>query len=212
MSQQDGVLVNWDEARGFGFIEPDLGGPQVFVHAKAFVARGARTRAASGRPLVGMRLRFTVETTGDGKKRAQQVSILKAVRQRRPAASTGSAAWGTASYFALLGFALVYFVVGALWQVPHWVAGWYVGWSLLCFLSYARDKAAAQADRRRTPEDSLHGMALIGGWPGALVAQQVLRHKSAKSGFRRVFWLTVLLNVAAFVGLNWPGAQAYLPI
>lgn len=211
MSQQDGVLVNWDDARGFGFIEPDLGGPQVFVHAKAFVAMAGRKQVA-GRPEVGMRVRFTVETTAEGKKRAQRVSILKAVRQRSKAGDTGSAQWGTASYFALFGFVLVYLLVGALWQVPHWVAGWYAGWSLLCFVAYAWDKAAARADRRRTPEDTLHGLALMGGWPGALVAQQVLRHKSAKTSFRRMFWLTVLLNVAAFVGLNWPAARAYLPV
>ena len=209
MSEQNGILVNWDDARGFGFIEPDLGGPQVFVHAKAFVGIGGR--GALGRPEVGMRLRFVVESTPDGKKRAQRVSILKVVRQRRSAYPSGSAQWGTASYFALLGFALIYLFVGALWAVPNWVAGWYAGWSLICFLAYAWDKAAARSDRRRTPEDTLHGLALIGGWPGALVAQQVLRHKSAKTAFRRLFWLTVLLNVVAFVGLNWPGAQAYRP-
>ena len=45
---------------------------------------------------------------------------------------------------------------------------------------------------------TLHGLSLIGGWPGALIAQQVLRHKSRKEEFRFVFWLTVVINVGVF--------------
>jgi hypothetical protein len=40
----------------------------------------------------------------------------------------------------------------------------------------------------------------MGGWPGALVAQETLRHKSKKASFRIVFWATVLINCA---GLAW---------
>ncbi|KAA0875021.1 DUF1294 domain-containing protein [Nitrincola tapanii] len=57
------------------------------------------------------------------------------------------------------------------------------------------DKAAAQADRHRTPETILHIMALLGGWPGALFAQNFLRHKSMKVAFRTTFWWTVGLNL-----------------
>lgn len=71
--------------------------------------------------------------------------------------------------------------------------------SLLTFVVYAWDKAAAQAQRWRTAESTLHLMALAGGWPGALLAQQWLRHKSAKREFRVVFWATVVLNVAGLV-------------
>ena len=52
------------------------------------------------------------------------------------------------------------------------------------------------------PQGRLHLLALAGGWPGALLAQQFLRHKSAKASFRTVFWATVVLNVAAFVALS----------
>lgn len=61
------------------------------------------------------------------------------------------------------------------------------------------DKSAAKRAAWRTPEKTLHWLALAGGWPGALLAQQLLGHKSAKAEFRRVFWLTVVLNVGAFV-------------
>ena len=73
--------------------------------------------------------------------------------------------------------------------------------SLLTFIAYAIDKSAAKAQRWRTPETTLHLLALAGGWPGALLAQRWLRHKSAKRKFLAVFWLTVLLNVAGLVML-----------
>ncbi|WP_040500587.1 DUF1294 domain-containing protein, partial [Ideonella sp. B508-1] len=54
----------------------------------------------------------------------------------------------------------------------------------------------------RTPESTLHWMGLLCGWPGALLAQQVLRHKTSKTSFIVVFWLTVLVNVVGFVALH----------
>lgn len=72
----------------------------------------------------------------------------------------------------------------------------YLFMSLVCYAVYASDKSAARAGRRRVPERTLHLLALFGGWPGAWVAQQRLRHKSSKTSFLLVFWLTVLLNIA----------------
>ncbi len=68
--------------------------------------------------------------------------------------------------------------------------------SLLSYAMYAADKRAAQQGRRRVPERTLHLFALLGGWPGALLAQRRLRHKTAKPRFLIVFWLTVLGHVA----------------
>ncbi len=81
--------------------------------------------------------------------------------------------------------------------------------SLVTYAVYALDKAAARRNRRRVPERTLHLLALLGGWPGALLAQQHLRHKSSKTRFLAVFWLTVLIHIAVFVLLvslqndNW---------
>ena len=79
----------------------------------------------------------------------------------------------------------------------------YLGASALCFALYARDKAAARAGRRRTPERTLLLLGLACGWPGALLAQRCLRHKSSKVAFLRKFWGTVALNVAAFGALGY---------
>ena len=75
----------------------------------------------------------------------------------------------------------------------------YLVTSALSFAMYAMDKSAAKSGAWRTKESTLHGLSLIGGWPGALIAQQVLRHKSKKEEFRFVFWLTVVINVGFFV-------------
>ena len=69
--------------------------------------------------------------------------------------------------------------------------------SLICYAAYALDKSAARRQGRRMPERTLHLLALLGGWPGAWIAQRRLRHKTNKPRFLLVFWLTVLLNVAA---------------
>jgi len=87
----------------------------------------------------------------------------------------------------------------------YWLL-YYLGISLLTFVVYAWDKGAARRNGWRTPERTLHGLALLGGWPGALMAQHLLRHKSRKAAFRLVFWLTVVAHLV-LVGLLlavWP--------
>lgn len=91
-----------------------------------------------------------------------------------------------------------------------WIAAWYTVASVITFFIYAIDKSAARRGAWRTPERTPHLLALAGGWPGALLAQQLLRHKTAKLSFRVTFWTTVILNVAGFVGLCSPVGRAYL--
>jgi uncharacterized membrane protein YsdA (DUF1294 family) len=82
--------------------------------------------------------------------------------------------------------------------------------SILSYFYYARDKKAARSGAWRVPENTLHLLSLCGGWPGALLAQQKLRHKTQKTSFRGVFWLTVLLNVGGFVWLHSTGGERLL--
>lgn len=67
--------------------------------------------------------------------------------------------------------------------------------SAVTFMVYAWDKYKAVKQGYRVSENTLHILALIGGWPGAAIAQQVLRHKTIKASFRRWFWLCVITNM-----------------
>lgn len=74
--------------------------------------------------------------------------------------------------------------------------------NLAAFTAMAADKQAAIDDRRRIPERTLLQLALIGGAPGAVAAQQMLRHKTRKEPFRTVLW-----GIAGVqVGLVWAWA------
>ena len=73
------------------------------------------------------------------------------------------------------------------------------------FIAYASDKNAAQQGRWRTSEQTLHALALAGGWPAAWLAQRALRHKSRKAEFLAVYVVTVLLNLGALAWLAWHG-------
>lgn len=71
--------------------------------------------------------------------------------------------------------------------------------SLLTFFTYKHDKNAAQNNEWRTSERHLHALSLFGGWPGALLAQQIFRHKTIKQPFQSVFWVTVVVNLILLV-------------
>ncbi|CAN5498175.1 cold shock and DUF1294 domain-containing protein [soil metagenome] len=186
-----GVVTTWNDDRGFGFIKPEGGGPDVFLHFTAIPRGGAR-------PYRGQQLTFEVERDDRGKTRAVKAEpVIEAERAAPPVRPT-SVVVGIAS---ILAFATIYLVAGWRWGVPLSVAALYVALSILAFLIYAADKRAAQRGGWRTPENTLLLVGLIGGWPGAIVAQQLLRHKTKKLSFRTRFWVSVIVNVIVFVAL-----------
>jgi uncharacterized membrane protein YsdA (DUF1294 family) len=71
--------------------------------------------------------------------------------------------------------------------------------SLVCFIAYGLDKRRAVKGCRRVSERTLHLMAFLGGWPGALIAQRQFRHKTQKVPFRIVFWVVVVLHIGIVV-------------
>jgi uncharacterized membrane protein YsdA (DUF1294 family) len=99
---------------------------------------------------------------------------------------------------------------------PPIVAGLYVVMSLVTFIAYAKDKYAAQNGRWRTQEITLHIFSLMGGWPGAFFAQSYLRHKSSKKVFKRIYKVSVLLNLSVLIWLHtekgWIFVNDILPL
>ncbi|MDH5878132.1 DUF1294 domain-containing protein [Vibrio sp. S/42/10] len=85
---------------------------------------------------------------------------------------------------------------------------WYLVIGIVTFFVYAKDKRAAINGNWRVPEKTLHIFSVAGGWLGALIAQDKLRHKTQKQPFRAIYWLTVVINVAAFLWTLTSSGQA----
>jgi uncharacterized membrane protein YsdA (DUF1294 family) len=81
-----------------------------------------------------------------------------------------------------------------------YIAIFYFMISIVTYIIYAIDKSAAQQHQWRIQENTLHLLSLVGGWPGAFIAQRTLRHKTQKIAFQMIYWATVGFNLA---GLFW---------
>jgi len=190
--RRKGRIRSWNDRKGFGFIDPIDGGKQVFIHITEFKSRNRK-------PENGELVSYVLSTD----------------KQGRPCAVRASRAGDRSSFIgkmdgktrAVIGAVLFLCMVGLLVaasQVPPAVLGLYLIASFIAFIMYSVDKSAAKRGTWRTPESTLHWVSLLGGWPGALIAQQTLRHKSKKRSFRTVFWITVFLNIVALTWLLTP--------
>ena len=83
------------------------------------------------------------------------------------------------------------------------LAIWYFAASASAFIMYGLDKAAARKQRWRIRQSTLHLLGLVGGWPGALLAQWLWRHKTRKATFQALFWATAIINCVVFARLVW---------
>ena len=84
-----------------------------------------------------------------------------------------------------------------------YIAGIYFVMSIITFIAFWLDKRAASRGRWRTPEATLHALELLSGWPGALLAQRWLRHKSSKPSYRLMLWLIIALHASAWAAWWW---------
>jgi uncharacterized membrane protein YsdA (DUF1294 family) len=132
--------------------------------------------------------------------------------QRRSPGSSGRAHGRITLSNVLLLAVLLASPVVAMQRFPSvvlWAGIYSVAISGFTYLAYGWDKQQAREKQWRMPEARLHFMELIGGWPGAFLAQRRLRHKSSKASYQVVFWLIVLAyQLAAFDSLQqWKWAQ-----
>lgn len=185
-----GRIQQWDDAKGFGFVEPNGGGARAFAHIKAFKQR-------SRRPVNGDIIIYEVEPDKKGTHRAYNISLLKDYKAKRLRANRQTSQ-------KKRNFVVLSIFVGALalftlsGQLPSIIPITYGAVSLLSLLFYSIDKSAAIKNKWRISEAKLHLLSLVGGWPGALLAQQMFKHKRSKSAFMRAYWVTVVVNLILF--------------
>jgi uncharacterized membrane protein YsdA (DUF1294 family)/cold shock CspA family protein len=192
-----GKITQWDDAKGFGFIQPMLKGERVFVHIKALQNRARR-------PVLGEVVTYSLGQDEQGRLQAQDVTFAGEKHRIRTAKTASKAPLILVLCFAgALGLAFVFA------KLPLYVLAAYTLLSVLTFIAYWWDKRKAQAGCWRTQESTLQLLTVLGGWPGALLAQAYLRHKSQKRSFLVGFWFAVLINLIA---LSWAASQQFLPL
>ena len=181
-----GKIRSWQDDRGFGFIQPNEGSKDVFLHISACLNR---TR----RPVVGEFVTYNLTTDDKGRPRASRVA-LPGDRVPLPADSRKGNSGALGALAALVFLAAIAAAV-LLNGLPTLFLWGYLGMSIITYLSYGFDKIAAKDGNWRTSEEWLHLLAVAGGWPGSLIAQYQFRHKTKKQSFLTVFWITVILNL-----------------
>ena len=183
-----GRITTWKDDKGFGFITTNGSDTQIFVHINSF---SNRQRRPTGNELVT----YEIKVDSRGRRQAEAVAFVgKQVSQPAPLIQSNIP--------PLFACCFLVFVATSVFagKLPKIVLVLYFFTSVIAFFAYAFDKEAARNNRWRTPENTLHLFALLGGWPGALAAQRLFRHKSKKTSFLTVFWATVFLNCCA---LGW---------
>jgi len=196
-----GRICEWNDDKGYGFVAAHEGGARAFVHVKAF-------QSGSRRPVPGDLVSYRVEKDAKGRANAVELRFAGQRIERRSSPSSAQPSPLRRIPRRALGVSALLAVaaLGSLGWVPAAVPLVQALLSFASYIAYWWDKDAAGANRRRTPEAHLHLLDALGGWPGALIAQQQFRHKTVKASFQAVFWVTVLLNLAAVtaaVRLGW---------
>lgn len=193
-----GRITTWKDDKGYGFVVQNGGSEQIFVHIKSL-------QNHQRRPQVNEIVTYEIGADEKGRKQARNVAFVS----DRPISTASS---GTGSFTLALTALFLLFLLAAvaMGKLPVVIPGFYLVASLVAYVAYASDKSAARQGKWRTKEDKLHLLGLIGGWPGALLAQKQLRHKNRKSSFQALFWSTVALNCGGLVWLMTPTGSTFL--
>lgn len=196
-----GKVSEWNDDRGFGFIAPRDGEPaRVFFHIRDYRLDGRR-------PETGELVKFSAQRQPDGKWRAHAVQrTIPAARRASPPTPARRPSRPPSilpGVVAIVAYALLIAWAIRAGRLPFETMFLPMILSAITYVVYALDKHAAQTGRWRTQETTLHLLELLGGWPGAWIAQQTLRHKSRKPRYRVVFWTMVVLHVAVVGTWLW---------
>ena len=195
-SGKRGIIIKWFDEKGYGFIEPVGGGPHLFFHVRSI-------RNSERRDLLGHRVTYLEGTDRDGRPAATNITLAveddtplhrhrTPARPRRRRLRAGAlVAWAIAlGYLGAVSYAVILGYLSPLLLCA------YAAMSLVTYFVYASDKARAGTGQRRTPELTLHWLEILGGWPGALIAQWQIGHKNRKPSYQMVFWAIIAIHIA----------------
>ena len=200
MTSEIGKISSWNEEKGFGFITPNSGGKSVFIHINDFSKRHKR-------PIQGLSVIYSLSKDPKGRLCATNVYPEKGHKEVTKADKQKLLSVFISSAFLSIVIGLV-----LANKLPVIILVFYIVVSVLTFGLYSRDKSAAQRRKWRTAESTLHFFSLLGGWPGAAIAQSQLRHKSKKLSFRVVYWFTVIINCGILVWILTPEGTQWIEI
>jgi uncharacterized membrane protein YsdA (DUF1294 family)/cold shock CspA family protein len=215
VAREKGILEDWHDARGFGFIRrPD--GSKLYIHMKSI-------GKSIDRPKPGDALTYEIGEGAGGRPAAVKARIIEQpapvapapAAQARPTPAAPPQAQepqrgfrqisvrtaAAATLIVLLGNDIM------LERFPAWVGLLYIIGGIASWLFYQADKRAAEKRAWRAPERTLHLADLAFGIIGGLLAQHVLRHKTYKPGFVMVTALITALHVLT-LGLIMLGVYA----
>lgn len=161
---QTGKVIKWADDRGFGFIQPDGGGENVFVHISGCLNN-------SRRPKEGDEVSFQVNRE---QRRTKAVNVR--IKGLLPLPDTTTIANGVGALCLVTYFSYVFGLIDLWWPLVA-----YMGLSIVTFGFYYVDKKRAENKQWRITGTSLHTLEAIGGWPGALLAMGMLRHLTRKT-------------------------------
>ena len=214
MLKKKGKIIKWDDAKGFGFILPQDSKKHIFVHIKSFANKSIR-------PSVNQDVIYTILKDKDGKNSAINVTratdnvlnnkqnntnkknfSLRSVSSQNSNFKIDYKSTHNIGIFSMMF--ILSFLVFLLYsfindKLPLSIIIFYSIIGAITYFAYSSDKSKAIDKEYRTSEKSLLILSLIGGWIGAIIAQQRFRHKTKKSSFQIPFWITVLLNISILI-------------
>ncbi len=188
-------LIEWHHDRGFGFIADEDGDGRIFLHIRE-LANGHSP------PRPGDAIAFVMGTDPKGRPQAVQATNLSSTSKLSPA-----------SWFTLL--LLLALPVAAFFKISFPIAHYLVVVfavvvSSVTYFFYSRDKRLAVTGGFRISELRVHVLELLGGWPGAFIAQKRFRHKCSKGAYKFAFWVIVLAHQLVAVDALRDGEISYM--
>ncbi len=176
-----GYVTNFNKQKGFGFIRSDEVSKDIFVHISNIQDKESL--------VAGQQVTFEAEETPKGLAATQVIPGRKRL-----------------SPYKLYGFPAIIITIGiTIFLIKYGcnaLIAYIISINLSTFIFYGYDKIIAGTSLLRVPEWILHGLAISGGSPIALISQKVFHHKTIKESFQIAYWIIVIIQLMILIAIN----------